>query len=206
MNLSSHDYFLFDYADVVSFPQDMERFQEMAILLNMNLKDFHREYWKYRRAYDQGQKGEDYWASVAGRTLETELLSTVILTDCEGWGRINPLSINILKKLKQMKVRTGLLSNLPIELVHFMQEERDFLPLFDDIFFSAEINLVKPDKEIYEYVLRKVKVKPEKMIFFDDRAENLDGARSLGMETFLITQKSILELSEQIDSRFLSSN
>jgi HAD superfamily hydrolase (TIGR01509 family) len=43
----------------------------------------------------------------------------------------------------------------------------------------------KPDLEIYEQVLGKLKVKPEEILFIDDQLENIEPAQKLGMHTVL---------------------
>lgn len=187
-------YYLFDYADVISLPQDQECFRQMSQFLTMKLDEFHEAYWKFRKPYDLGQPGNEYWPLVAGRKLSENELSTLIDLDCQGWGRINPKSLEYVTGLKKKNLRTGILSNLPIELVHFLRGKRTFLPLFDDVFFSAEIKKVKPEKNAYEHVLDSIKLPAGEVIFHDDKLENLETASALGMKVFHVTQESIEEL------------
>jgi putative hydrolase of the HAD superfamily len=191
---SSYNYFLFDYADVISYPQDMTQFNYMAKLLNMDEKKFHASYWKFRRDYDLGQIGEEYWPLVAERKLKHHEVGKLIATDCKSWGRINPVTIEYVNKLRYEGHKLGVLSNLPIDLVNFLRREYSFLTLFDDAFFSAEIHLVKPSPDIYQYVLQKIGMKSSEVIFFDDREENLLAARDIGINTQLVTQESINSL------------
>lgn len=188
--------YLFDYADVISLPQDQLCFSEMAKLIGLGEKDFHREYWKFRRAYDLGQRAADYWPRVAGRKLDAKFIEKLVDWDCRGWGRINPRSISFLENLKAEGKRLAVLSNLPIELVHYLRKTYSFLSLFDRTFFSAEIHQVKPDRESYQYVLEKTELSAGEIIFFDDKEENLKAASDLGMATFLVTQKSLFEGTE----------
>lgn len=59
-----------------------------------------------------------------------------------------------------------------------------FSPLywFDGIVISSDIHLLKPDPAIYKYLLTKYGLKPEQCLFIDDRADNVEGARAVGME------------------------
>ncbi len=59
-----------------------------------------------------------------------------------------------------------------------------FSPLywFDGIVISSDIHLLKPDSAIYKYLLTKYGLKPEQCLFIDDRADNVEGARAVGME------------------------
>jgi HAD superfamily hydrolase (TIGR01509 family) len=60
-------------------------------------------------------------------------------------------------------------------------EETDVLTYFDLLLPSFEIGLVKPDPEIYRQALRRIPASAENVVFFDDRAENVEGARKLGI-------------------------
>lgn len=190
----SHSVFLFDFADVISLPQDMVVYSEMANLLKMNLSDFRQAYWRHRRPYDLGQDGGDYWRLVTNKDLEVQLINQLIQLDCKSWSRINALTLKLLSQLKSQRKRLALLSNLPIELVTHLRRTQNFLSLFDQVFFSAEIRLVKPDLEVYHYVLKQLKVEASEVIFFDDRNENLEAAEKLGIHTYLFGPESAIDL------------
>ena len=64
---------------------------------------------------------------------------------------------------------------------------RRFLPenMFDGVVVSAEVKMVKPDKEIYDYILEKYNLIPEECLFIDDRADNIDAAKKIGINGHL---------------------
>nr|MCR5654305.1 HAD-IA family hydrolase [Lachnospiraceae bacterium] len=43
--------------------------------------------------------------------------------------------------------------------------------------------LIKPDREIYDLLLRRYELKPEECLFFDDRADNCETAERVGIHT-----------------------
>lgn len=53
------------------------------------------------------------------------------------------------------------------------------------ILFSGDINQLKPEKEIYRYATKKLKLNPHNCILIDDHSENTDSARSCGWRTIL---------------------
>ena len=55
----------------------------------------------------------------------------------------------------------------------------------ENMFVSSKLHLAKPDPEFYQYALGKLNIKPEEVIFIDDREINLIPARKLGMKTIL---------------------
>jgi len=85
-----------------------------------------------------------------------------------------------------------LLSNtnaIHIEWLHVhLQEQagmtiRDFNALFVKPYYSFEINLRKPNREIYEYVLADAGLRPEETLFVDDTEENILSAQAVGLQT-----------------------
>ena len=52
---------------------------------------------------------------------------------------------------------------------------------FREMFLSSSIGLRKPDAEAYDHVVRAIGVPAERIVFFDDLAENIEGARARGL-------------------------
>lgn len=70
--------------------------------------------------------------------------------------------------------------------------EDSFLGLFDKVFLSHEMGLRKPDKKIYEKVVEEIEANPEQCLFFDDLQENLNAAKEVGLQTYLINHPKAL--------------
>lgn len=67
--------------------------------------------------------------------------------------------------------------------------------LFEKVFLSYEMGLLKPEKEIYQAVLQEAALNPQRTLFLDDNASNLAGASSMGIQTCLVSsEQSILSL------------
>ena len=47
--------------------------------------------------------------------------------------------------------------------------------------------MIKPEAEIYQRLFNKFNLKPEECLFADDRAENIEGGRRVGMEGIVFT-------------------
>ncbi len=64
--------------------------------------------------------------------------------------------------------------------------------IFDDIFniqfYSQEIGMRKPDKNIYEFVQERINIPPSSIYFFDDKNENLKIPNDMNWNTFLVNQ------------------
>ena len=109
--------------------------------------------------------------------------------------------IDLLLKLKH-QYRIFLLSNSNI--IHYKVYINDFkaksgLENFSDLFekawFSFDLQMRKPVKEIYEFVLKDANLKPEETLFIDDSIQNIKPAEELGIQCiFLKNGMDILNL------------
>lgn len=61
---------------------------------------------------------------------------------------------------------------------------------FDDTFYSHELKLRKPDKEIFQYLVKETKLKSSEILFIDDLSSNIESANSIGLETHLFKRNS----------------
>ena len=52
----------------------------------------------------------------------------------------------------------------------------------DGVVFSCEVKEIKPEPEIYKLLLSRYGLKAEESVFLDDREENCEAARKLGIK------------------------
>ena len=64
---------------------------------------------------------------------------------------------------------------------------------FDDFIFSYEVHAAKPDAAMYLHAVERSGVAPDECLFIDDKAENIDAARTLGIGTCFFTGTENLE-------------
>jgi FMN phosphatase YigB (HAD superfamily) len=84
------------------------------------------------------------------------------------------------------------------------KEDYDFLrttveadwSLFDRVFPSGHAGMRKPDVQFFKHVLREISGKPEEAIMVDDKLENIESARSLGIHGIQFTDPA--QAREQI--------
>jgi len=53
--------------------------------------------------------------------------------------------------------------------------------MFEMHFLSHELGLVKPDRQLFDHVVAALDTEPERVLFLDDNALNVDGARAAGL-------------------------
>ena len=59
----------------------------------------------------------------------------------------------------------------------------EFMRWFDGTVVSAHEGVIKPEREIFERLLRRYHLDPERTLMIDDARRNVDTAASLGMKT-----------------------
>jgi putative hydrolase of the HAD superfamily len=98
---------------------------------------------------------------------------------------VNPTIVDVLLDIKKKGKKICLLSNADIiDVMHW--DKSPLNELFDETIFSYEVGCLKPQREIYNIALKKMKVAPEKCIFIGDGgSDELKGAKELGMHTIL---------------------
>jgi putative hydrolase of the HAD superfamily len=88
------------------------------------------------------------------------------------------------------RYRLFLLTNTDsIHIDHFEQSvgmtfARDFYKCFEKVYYSYELGMRKPDKAVFEYLIRKHDLRPERTLFVDDKKENTDAAAATGMQVW----------------------
>ena len=89
--------------------------------------------------------------------------------------------------LEQLKTRNNhriyALTNWSAETFPIALERYDFLQLFEGILVSGEEKLKKPDPRIYQLILERYDINPEKALFIDDSLRNVKAAAEMGIHT-----------------------
>ncbi len=104
-----------------------------------------------------------------------------------------PKRIELIKTLSQ-NYPIVLLSNA--NQIHYDYIIEECKPLFEPmqkVFFSFEIGMRKPHKEIFEFVLNTMNFKPEETLFIEDTIIHIEGANSVGIKTLHLKEPLNLE-------------
>jgi putative hydrolase of the HAD superfamily len=91
-----------------------------------------------------------------------------------------PGARELVKHLKT-SFRLALLSNINHVFWEKVSREDDFFEYFSEVFPSHRIGIMKPDRESFEFAIRKLGCLPERILFFDDNAINVNAAAKTGM-------------------------
>ena len=98
-----------------------------------------------------------------------------------------------IRSLQERGYGVYLLSNYPRRIYSQSIEELAFVEIVDGAVFSYEVQYTKPEREIYEALLRKYGLNPTECVFIDDNRANIVAANELGMATIHFHTKSQAE-------------
>lgn len=99
-----------------------------------------------------------------------------------------PGSLALVEELKGLGMRVGCLSNTNATHLEECMDSGRFpvCRAFDRLVTSFELGLNKPDAAIYRAFERELGVPGGGVVFFDDAVANVEGARAVGWEAFLV--------------------
>jgi putative hydrolase of the HAD superfamily len=187
---------IFDYGLVLSGPAVPEARARLLQLTGLREEIFDAHYWKYRLDYDRGTlNGAAYWKTIArdtGISLTSEQISAIIEQDVLLWASVNPVMLEWVLRLQAAGFKTAVLSNMGEDLLAHMRQNFRWLDSFDHRTWSCELDLVKPEAAIYTHTLQALGAHPEEALFLDDKVENIEGARLVGIHALLFTNPETL--------------
>lgn len=100
---------------------------------------------------------------------------------------------NLMKDLKKKGYNTYILSNAPYNMFKYLSNS-EIPSLVDGMIISCEEKVSKPEEEIYNKLFTKFNIKPEESFFIDDRKQNIEASRKLGMAGHVYDMNNIEDL------------
>jgi putative hydrolase of the HAD superfamily len=199
------DAVVLDYGEVLCRPADPAAMARLAADAGVAAAEFHDLYWRFREDYDRGVfDGPRYWARVgeaAGRAWTQTEVARLIEQDIAVWTVLDERMLTWVEQTLDTGLKVALLSNMVPEIGAHLKASMPLLSRFTHLTLSCEIGSVKPEAAIYRHVLEGVGVDAERALLIDDRAVNIDGAKSLGMAG--IVYRGYDALLEEIDAGFV---
>jgi putative hydrolase of the HAD superfamily len=110
----------------------------------------------------------------------------------QGTASIGEYWARVLHDLGAGGTRIALLSNAGADFTGWLRYG-SFSPLFERVFVSGELGLVKPHAEIYEHVIGELGITPDAFVFIDNKSENVEGAKAVGGDGHVFTDAASLE-------------
>ncbi|WP_052241387.1 HAD-IA family hydrolase [Microbacterium hominis] len=194
---------LFDLGGVLSSAP--QRFETLGRVAGVDASALVEPYWRHRDEYDLGASDEHYWRAVirgvgAGEP-GPDVVAHLARVDAESATRIRPAAAAILRAVAASGAEVGIVSNAPRAMAT-RARERGWARSVTHWFFSAEIGLAKPDARLFAHVAKELGVRdPGRIVFIDDRAENVDAARAAGWTAHVWVSDLALAASVGVSAR-----
>ncbi|MCT4372186.1 HAD family phosphatase [Yangia mangrovi] len=132
-------------------------------------QDFHDEVYTLAEQYpqwrDEIRHWHDHWIELASPEI--------------------PKTVALLRALRGRGVPVFALSNFGIGTFEVAEEAYPFLKDFDRRFISGHMGVTKPDAEIYARLETESGVAPGRLLFTDDREDNIAAAAARGWQVHL---------------------
>ena len=90
-------------------------------------------------------------------------------------------TVQVLGDVKATGVRCYALSNMEPDAFRVRRARFPFMDWFDAYVISGLEGVAKPDRRIFEILLRRHGLRPQACVFIDDKARNVAAARELGL-------------------------
>jgi glucose-1-phosphatase len=145
-----------------------------------------REGFQQDTAYKRHERGEidskEYFANLRD-SLGIDISDAQLL---EGWnsilvGEMPGVSKLLAKAAESFPLYAFTNSNCAHEQC-WSKQFSSILSNFKQVFVSSTIGLRKPEAEAYDYVVRAIGASANRIVFFDDVLENIEGARARGLQ------------------------
>ena len=106
----------------------------------------------------------------------------------------NPIINNsVLLQIKKLKEKYRIICGTNTIKSHFeVHHQRGNYDVFDFIYSSHSLGVVKPNYDFFNQVIEAEQVLAQSVFFVDDNKENIEAAKKIGMSTHLFTSSESL--------------
>jgi len=142
-------------------------------------------------AFDSGRISFDAFADALLEEVASNTDKHTFMQAFEAWPR--GLYAGALALVDEVKpeYHRAILSNTNAAHWPRLMGEMGLAGHFHHYFASHQLGLVKPDRAVYEEVLRRLGVAPQEILFIDDNQLNIDTATALGIHAHRV--KGVIE-------------
>ena len=180
---------IFDYGQVISLPQDPAVMDCLAQRVGVEREKFASTLWSLRDEYDRGTlTSKEYYKQVLSGLnvcMDDKSIEELIAIDLGSWKNIDGGTAALMEDVKKAGYVLGILSNMPHDFLVWARENIPVFSLPQVNLFSCEVNLIKPEEAIYRKLLSMLNMESAEVVFFDDKPENIEGAKAMGIQALL---------------------
>jgi len=175
-------------------------FDQGNVIININMRNFYKkilpvsdnkeiniykDLWEPIEKFDSGLFSKEEFYQVAKKRFEfQDIVQEEFFHMFNSiFDSLNYKLLDFIKKLRQEKsYKVFALSNTNSLHVEYLAKNIiDLREHFDQVFYSYELGMIKPDPKIFLHVLERINYEPSECIFIDDNRKNVNVAKQIGM-------------------------
>ncbi len=192
---------VFDFGGVLTKNQNRESvITFIRQSFHFSVEEFEKANQEKRLAVKQGKTDQEFWIFYAKNKaikLPDNWTTSFKSVMKEAIG-VNSAMYSLVAKLKEQQITVGLLSNIDERLSNIVRE-CDLYDPFDPCLLSCEIGVEKPDIKAYKLLLNTLNLPANEIVFIDDRPENIEAAKTIGLDAILFESES--QLRNELSTR-----
>ena len=172
----------FDIGGVIVRTEYQAPRERLAERLNMTYEDISKivfESETARKASIGEVSVEEHWLAVARKLRLPASEAESIRAEFFAGDVIDRDLLTFIRSLRP-RYKTGVISNAWGDSRDYIVKNQ-FDDAFDSLILSAEIGMMKPQPEIYQWALKQAQVEANEAAFVDDMPRNIEAANALGM-------------------------
>jgi putative hydrolase of the HAD superfamily len=153
----------------------------MERYVGQRAREFLHGAWKQELPMLAGQG--DYLPLLAARLAEFGVPAPVEEVYRDVWQRIEPdgESLGLVRALRANGYGVHLGTNQERNRAAHMRNALGYDELFDVCCYSCDLGVAKPDPAFFAAAARRIAAQPASILFIDDGARNVEGARAAGL-------------------------
>ena len=96
-----------------------------------------------------------------------------------------PETLQLIRALQARGMPLYCLSNMPGSIYTHLRERHNFWGVFSGIVISGQVQMMKPEPEVFKHLLETFNLRAEESVFVDDLPANIESARQVGLHAIL---------------------
>lgn len=184
--------YVFDMGGVIKESFDLEKFY-LNIETQVEFKNFKKYYEENILLAETGDITSDEFLdrilkySFSQKNLEE---AKKIYGKCTG--NLYDDTMNIIYSIKEKGKKVYLLSNLKQIDFEYLKQKLD-INIFEKVFLSYKLRCMKNGTKIFQILIDELNINPNNIYFFDDKEENINNAKKVGINAYQVDGKNIKE-------------
>ncbi len=190
---------IFDIGEVLQLDPNGERYEKFSRALGIDSAEFRKFIFSKGKYMAVGKiSAKEFCAAVKERFKVSAPLEKILPV----WKRVyleEPLNEELFELIKKLKknYKLAVLSDAHEASAESRRTEK-FLSSFDEMIFSNEHGVAKPDKRIFEIVIKKLGLLPEECVVIDDKESIVEAEKTFGFHAILFRSNS--QLTKELKS------